>query len=145
MNDAPFRLPAAWPEPHDSGAADRLIERFAALGRAEARLVAHRDVMAMLRALGGNSDYLADLALREVSSLRTVIASGPDAVVAAALAELAAVQPQARRDRVAAALRRVKRIVALVTAIADIGGIWSLERVTATLSDLAESTLALAM
>src|SRR5690348_13759528 len=131
MNDSPFRLPAAWPEPHDSGAADRLIERFAAVGRAEARLAARPNVAAMLRALGGNSDYLADLALREASSLRAVTANGPDTVVAAALAELAAMQPQARRDRVAAALRRVKRIVALVTAIADIGGIWPLERVTA--------------
>ena len=145
MNDAPFRLPAAWPEPHDSGAADRLIERFSALGRVEARLAARPNVAALLRCLGGNSDFLADLALRESSSVRTVCASGPDAVVAAALAELGTVQPQARRDRVAASLRRVKRVVALVTAIADIGGIWPLERVTATLSDLAEGALALAM
>ena len=42
-------------------------------------------------------------------------------------------------------MRRAKRIVALATAIADIGGIWPLERVTATLSDLAEATLSLAM
>ena len=42
-------------------------------------------------------------------------------------------------------MRRAKRIVALATAIADIGGIWPLERVTAALSDLAEATLSLAM
>ena len=42
-------------------------------------------------------------------------------------------------------MRRAKRVVALVTAIADIGGIWPLERVTAALSDLAEATLSLAM
>ncbi len=66
-------------------------------------------------------------------------------MVAAALAELAAHPAAARRDRVAAALRRAKRVVALATAIADIGGIWPLERVTAALSDLAEATLSLAM
>ena len=82
-------------------------------------------------ALGGNSPFLADLAVREAASLRALIAAGPDAVVAAAMAELAAIAPATRRDRVAAAMRRAKRIVALATAIADIGGIWPLERVTA--------------
>ena len=38
-------------------------------------------------------------------------------------------------------MRRAKRVVALATAIADIGGIWPLERVTGTLSDLAEAAL----
>ena len=53
--------------------------------------------------------------------------------------------PQTRRDRIAAALRRAKRIVALATAVADIGDIWPLDRITATLSDLAEAALSLAM
>ena len=83
--------------------------------------------------------------MREAASLRALVASGPDAVVAAAMAELAAIAPSTRRDRIAAAMRRAKRIVALATAIADIGGIWPLERVTAALSDLAEATLSLAM
>ena len=116
------------------------------LGRAEARLATRPAVAALLRALGGNSPFLADLAVREAASLRALIASGPDAVVVAtAMADLAAIPPSTRRDRVAAAMRRAKRIVALATAIADIGGIWPLERVTATLSDLAEATLSLAM
>ena len=145
MTDTKFRLPATWPGPHDAGAAERLVERFAELGRAEARLAARPAVAALLRALGGNSPFLADLAVREAASLRALVASGPDAVVATAMAELAAIPPAARRDRIAAAMRRAKRIVALATAIADIGGIWPLERVTAALSDLAEATLSLAM
>ena len=145
MDDVPFRLPAIWPAPHDDGAAERLIERFAELGRTEARLAARPAVAAMLRALGGNSPYLADLAVREAPSVRSLVASGPDAVVAAALNELAATQLSSRRDRIAAALRRAKRVVALVTAVADIGGIWPLDRVTGALSDLAEATLAFAV
>jgi [glutamine synthetase] adenylyltransferase / [glutamine synthetase]-adenylyl-L-tyrosine phosphorylase len=144
MTEQPFRLPRTWPQPHDTGAAERLIERFTELGRTEARLAAQPEVAALLRALGGNSPYLGDLAVRESASLRAIASSGPDAVVAAALSELAAIVPQTRRDRVAAALRRAKRIVALATAIADIGGIWPLERVTAVLSDLAEAALGLA-
>ena len=145
MTHESFRLPTSWPQPHDIGAAERLVERFAELGRAETRLAARPAVIALLRSLGGNSPYLADLAVRESATLRALIATGPDAVVVAALNELAAVLPQTRRERVAAALRRAKRVIALTTAIADIGGIWALERITATLSDLAEATLSLAM
>jgi glutamate-ammonia-ligase adenylyltransferase len=145
MTDTIFHLPASWPNPHDTGAAQRLAERFVGLGRAEARLAARPEVAALLDALGGNSPFLADLAVREAASLRALVASGPDSVVAAAMADLAATAPSTRRDRIAAAMRRAKRIVALATAIADIGGIWPLERVTAALSDLAESTLSLAM
>ena len=145
MTDIPFRLPTIWPSPYDTGAAERLVERFSQLGRTEARLAARPAVAALLSALGGNTPFLADLAVREAASLRALIASGPDAVVAAAMADLAALPPSTRRDRITAAMRRAKRIVALATAIADIGDIWPLERVTATLSDLAEATLSLAM
>jgi glutamate-ammonia-ligase adenylyltransferase len=145
MTDEPFRLPAIWPSPHDIGAADRLIERFAELGRTEARLAATPAVAALLRSLGGNSPYLADLAVREAASLRAIVTTGPGPVAETALRGIAAIAPATRRDRVAAAMRRAKRIVALATAVADIGGIWSLERVTATLSNLAEATLTLAM
>jgi glutamate-ammonia-ligase adenylyltransferase len=83
--------------------------------------------------------------VREAASLRALVTLGPDSVVAAAMADLAAIAPSTRRDRIAAAMRRAKRVVALATAVADIGGIWPLERVTAVLSDLAEATLSLAM
>jgi glutamate-ammonia-ligase adenylyltransferase len=145
MTRTTFRLPLHWPMPADEGAAQRLAERCAELGRAEARLLARPSVTALLYALGGNSPFLADLAIREAASLRALIATGPDAVVTAAMTDLMAIAPTARRDRVAAAMRRAKRIVALATAVADIGGIWTLERVTAALSDLAEATLSLAM
>jgi [glutamine synthetase] adenylyltransferase / [glutamine synthetase]-adenylyl-L-tyrosine phosphorylase len=145
MSDVQFRLPATWPSPHDTGAAERLVERFVELGRAEARLAARPEVDALLRALGGNSPFLADLAIRESASLRALITHGPDHVTAAAEKDLRAMAPTASRDRVAAAMRRAKRIIALATAVADIGGIWTLERITATLSDLAEATLSLAM
>jgi [glutamine synthetase] adenylyltransferase / [glutamine synthetase]-adenylyl-L-tyrosine phosphorylase len=138
---APFRLPVSWPRPSDAGAAQRLIERFAELGRVEARLAARPAVAAMLAALGGNSPFLADLAVREAGALRALVAEGPDAVAQRALAAIAALPVQARRERVAATLRQAKRVIALVTAIADIGGIWPLERVTTMLSDLAEAAL----
>jgi glutamate-ammonia-ligase adenylyltransferase len=145
MNETEFHLPTTWPAPYDVAAADRLMERFASLGRAEARLAARPAVAALLRALGGNSPFLSDLAVREAASLRALVAIGPDAVVSAAMMELAALPPATRRNRVAAAMRRAKRIIALATGVADIGNVWPLERVTAALSDLAEAALSLAM
>jgi glutamate-ammonia-ligase adenylyltransferase len=136
---------AGWPAPFDAGAADRLLERFAASGRTESRLAAGGDAAAMLRCLGGNSPFLSDLALREPGVVARFLAVGPDATVAAAMTALAQVKPGARRDKVAAAMRQAKRQVALVCALADIGGRWTLEQVTGALSALAEATLALAV
>ena len=128
-----------WPRPADADAATRLVERFAPLdpdGRVP---------QSLLRCLGGNAPYLAELAVREFAALLGCVDHGPDRVVADALAALAEVPPAAPRERVASALRQAKRIVALVVAVADIGHIWRLERVTAALSDLAEATLGLAV
>ncbi len=95
----------------------------------------------MLAALGGNSPFLADLAVREAAALRALVAEGPDAVARRALTAIVSLPADTPRPRVAATLRHAKRVIALVTAIADIGGLWPLERVTATLSDLAEAAL----
>ena len=141
----PFTLPASWPAPHDPAAADRLIERFVEVGRAERRLAKRPAVAALLRCLGGNSPYLSDLASRETAAIGRLAADGPDAVVRDAMAALSAVRPDATRDRVASALRDAKRIVAIAVAVADIGGLWRLEKVTEALSALAEATLSLSV
>ena len=135
----------AWPAPFDAAAASRLLERYIALGRAEARLAARAAGAAMLRCLGGNSPYLSDLALREPGMLARCAAAGPDAAIATAMAALNQVRPAERRPRVAAALRQAKRQVALICALADIDGQWQLEQVTGALSALAETTLSLAV
>ena len=136
-------LPQHWPAPADAAAGARLCERFAAAGPAERRLLGR--AAGLLACLGGNSPYLADLALRERDSLRRLVRLGPDAVLAQALARLQAMRPTAPRPRIAAALRAAKRVVALTVAVADLGGMWELDQVTAALSALAEATLQLAV
>ncbi len=140
-----FVLPDRWPEPADPQAAGRLLAEFAALGREEARLVARAAPRAMLACLGGNSAYLAGLALREPACVRRLVRLGPEAVRLQAMAALAATSPTAERAVVAAALRAARRHVALATALADLGGAWTLEQVTGALSDLADATLRLAV
>ena len=145
MASAPSHLPDVWPTPHDAAAGERLIERFGEAGAAERRLLSYPGIAAMLRCLGGNSPYLADLAARETTTIRRLVEDGPDAVVRDAMTALAAVQPRAKRGQVASALRQAKRIVALAVALADIGKIWRLESVTAALSALAEAALSLSV
>jgi glutamate-ammonia-ligase adenylyltransferase len=135
---------AGWPEAADPAAADRLVERFSALGAAEAALAAQPAVAAMLRAIGGNSSFLADLAVRESATVARYAAEGPAPVVDAAMAELAAVPPASARRQVAAALRQARRRIALAVALADIGGVWQLAEVTGALSRFAEAALGLA-
>jgi glutamate-ammonia-ligase adenylyltransferase len=138
-------MPRHWPSPYDEAAADRLVERFHGIGQPEARLMEVPDVLSMLRSVGGNSPYLAGLMLREADSVRRLVTDGPDAAFAHALSCLSHVSPASKRPEIAAALRQAKRVVALIVAIADIGGNWPLETVTGALSELAEVTLRLAI
>ncbi|GAB0119604.1 bifunctional [glutamine synthetase] adenylyltransferase/[glutamine synthetase]-adenylyl-L-tyrosine phosphorylase [Acidisoma sp. 7E03] len=134
--DTTFR----WPAPADPAAAEAFVARLKAEVPEAAALPA-----AMLAAIGGNSSYLADLARQEAATLQQVAQEGPGAAVEAAFRDLGGAAPTAPRDRVSAALRQAKRRVALAIALADIGGVWGLGRVTAALSRLAEETLQLAL
>ncbi|MBV9813804.1 MAG: glutamate-ammonia-ligase adenylyltransferase, partial [Acetobacteraceae bacterium] len=131
----------SWPQAADPEAAGRLIGRFAALGERHAALAGSGEGGRLLAALGGNSPYLADLAIREADTLLRVVEFGADGVVADALAAIAALPQPSPRPLLAAVLREAKRRVALAVAVADIGGRWTLEQVTAALSDLAETAL----
>ncbi len=140
-----FQLPDAWPAAADPGAGERLVQRFSALGQNEADLARDAAAARMLRALGGNSPFLTDLALREHETLLVLCNTGPQSVVGQELSALRELPLHTARGQLAAALRRAKRRVALAAAIADIGGIWRLEQVTAALSELAETALALSV
>ena len=134
-----------WPDPYDAAAGERLLERFDALGEDGARILAIPGVRAMMMGVGGNSPYLAELAIREPAALEQCVTAGPDVAFATVLAELGGVSAAGRRPEIAAALRQAKRKAALVIALADIGGGRALEQITGALSELAEATLRLAL
>jgi [glutamine synthetase] adenylyltransferase / [glutamine synthetase]-adenylyl-L-tyrosine phosphorylase len=140
---AAFSISPRWPDPFDPVAAERLLERYETIGESE--LLGQAGARSLLLCLGGNSPYLAELALREPRSIRRLMTDGPRAAFADSLLGLSQVSPAAKRQDIAAALRQAKRMGALIAAIADIGDIWPLEAVTGALSELAESTLRLAI
>jgi glutamate-ammonia-ligase adenylyltransferase len=82
----------------------------------------------------GGSPYLKGLIAREAAWLAEAVAD-PEGAVDAVLAPLSAV-PLAD---LGPALRQAKRRVALITALADLGGAWPLETVTGMLTRLADA------
>src|SRR5207302_8769670 len=106
---------------------------------------------ALLEALFGNSPFLTQCCLLETGFLRQTLLHGPDATFAALLAAL---NQQCRdlegentleREAVMRQLRIARRQSALLIAVSDIAGLWSLERVTAALSAFAEAALGVAI
>ena len=134
---APERLP----RPFDPAAATLARDGFAERGAAERDFAASAAGRALLDALGGHSPYLAELAIRESKALMLLAERGPDDAMARALDPLARIDPQTPRGAVATVLRQAKRQGALAAAVADIAGLWPLDRVTGALSDLAEASI----
>ena len=132
------------PTPFDQGAAERLTEDFTARGAAEAAYAASPAGAAVLTALGGHSPFLADLALREATTLLRMAERGADAALAAALDPLGRADPAANFTQLGAVLRQAKRQAALIVACADLTGEWTLDKVTGALSTLAETCIDLA-
>lgn len=89
---------------------------------------------------GGSSPFLAGLLQREGAWFAEAAEETGDALKAMS-GELTALAP----DALPSGLRRAKRRVALLTAMADLSGAWSLETVTATLTDFADLALSLAI
>jgi glutamate-ammonia-ligase adenylyltransferase len=97
---------------------------------------------ALLDTVFGNSPFLGRCLAQEVDSLQTFFADGPDAAFAALMADTEqALASETSQNRVMTKLRRAKRRAALIAGLADIAGLWPLEKVTGALTDLAEKSL----
>jgi glutamate-ammonia-ligase adenylyltransferase len=103
------------------------------------------EATALLDALFGNSPYLTETALRDPGFMTDLWRSGPDTALTDIKSLLSAAQKEARGDgtpeKVAATLRRLKRRAALVVAVADIAGVWPLDKITGALSLVASACL----
>lgn len=98
------------------------------------------DLKDLLTGTGATSPYLRGLILKEAEWLPAAFSNADEAVsdVYDALRESPA-------DKLGDALRQAKRRIALITALADISGVWQLEKVTGTLTDFADLSCQLAL
>ncbi len=99
------------------------------------------EIRDLLCGVAGCSPYLARLMQREAVWLTEGLSIGPEAALDAIYPALAAAPP----DQLGTALRQAKRRLALMVALADLGGVWHLDQVTAALTRLADTAVALAM
>lgn len=88
----------------------------------------------------GSSPFLADCAVREVEFLGRLARSGFDATFLELLADTDAV-PGGDRGRLAVELRRIRRRVALLVALADLSAEWDHERTVVSLTRFADAAV----
>jgi glutamate-ammonia-ligase adenylyltransferase len=84
----------------------------------------------------GSSPFLAGLIAREADWLAGAL-DDPDASLAAVITGATEVP----LDKLSDGLRQAKRRVALLTGLADLGGVWPLETVTQALTDFADAAV----
>ena len=125
----------------DASAAARAFERLEPAAEAAGWAAELRNAWPGLAPVFAASPYLASLATRAPGRLHRVLDDDPqarlDALLAAA-ARLAAGDTEA-------GLRALKAELHLLTAIADLGGIWNLDAVTGALSRFADLAVACAV
>ena len=88
----------------------------------------------MLVGAGACSPYLASLIEREAGWLARALVGAPEATLDAVLADVS----DAPDEGLAVSLRQAKRRVALLTGLADLGGVWTLDDVTRALTRFAD-------
>ena len=120
-------------------------------GRAlRAIMAAHQGAAALMAAIAASSPYLWDLARADPGRLAALLQSDPDARLAACVARAARdvragtshAQTQADTMRI---LREMKAEAALLIALADIGGLWGVMRVTRALTEVADTAVGAAV
>jgi glutamate-ammonia-ligase adenylyltransferase len=119
------------PQPFDP---DRGAEARAALPDAQG------DIALLIAGTGGCSPYLKSLIEKEADWILPAL-DDPEAALVALHHDLTQTAP----DALAVALRQGKRRVALLTALADLGGVWPLEVVTGALTRFADLSCQLAL
>ncbi|MTW17194.1 bifunctional [glutamine synthetase] adenylyltransferase/[glutamine synthetase]-adenylyl-L-tyrosine phosphorylase [Rhodoplanes serenus] len=103
-------------------------------------------VRPLLEAVADGSPFLWELMRSDPAGLLRLLGSDPDRHLTARLSETFRAASHSRDDaEVMRLLRRMKAEAALLIALADIGGVWDLGRVTRALSDLADAAVCAAV
>ncbi|MHA1537354.1 MAG: bifunctional [glutamine synthetase] adenylyltransferase/[glutamine synthetase]-adenylyl-L-tyrosine phosphorylase [Alphaproteobacteria bacterium] len=112
------------------------------LAAAAGELTSNKSAALLLDAIFGNSPFLTRCLLQNIGIALDTLKAGPGEISGRAIAEMKTHAATAADE---AALMRILRLarqrIALITAMADIAGVWPVAKVTRTLSDLAEAAL----
>jgi glutamate-ammonia-ligase adenylyltransferase len=140
MTDAFAGFDHPLPRPFDPARAERALATLAAEG-----VTPPPRARAVFEATFGNSPFLARLAAREPATLAEIVNLGPRAALERAQAAMRAAEHAEDDASAMAILRRAKRQVALIVALADVAGLWSVGEVTRALSLFADAAIGSAL
>jgi glutamate-ammonia-ligase adenylyltransferase len=145
------RLAGALPRSSAQGRA-RLRQWLASIARATAgrtlaaAVAKHPPLGKILSAVAGTAPYLWDLVEADPARALRFLNSDPAEKLAALIASAREAAATVRTSTaLMPILRRMKADAALLIALADIGGVWPVARVTAALTEVAETALSLAV
>jgi [glutamine synthetase] adenylyltransferase / [glutamine synthetase]-adenylyl-L-tyrosine phosphorylase len=100
----------------------------------------------LLTSIFGNSPYLSGIAVKEWAFLGRLVDEGADPLFSEIAASIEKTEDLGEdREALTRRLRVAKRRVALLAAVAELSGIWSLDQQTAALSRFAEAALGAAL
>ncbi|MGB3146620.1 MAG: bifunctional [glutamate--ammonia ligase]-adenylyl-L-tyrosine phosphorylase/[glutamate--ammonia-ligase] adenylyltransferase, partial [Paracoccaceae bacterium] len=116
------------PIPYEPDRAAEAVARFSAMPA---------ELRELIRGAAGCSPYLAGLMGKEADWLEEALAGDPAEALGQTLAGLAG----HASDQLPRLLRQAKARVALLAGLADLGGVWTLEEVTAALTGLADQAV----
>ncbi len=142
-------FPTALPKPHDPHYAAHVLTDLRApddaTGAAFRAFTQHPVGEALLQAVAGNSPYLAQAILKDPEFFRDLAESGLQTSLTSTLGEVEALDDEGSEADLMAALRIRRRRVAVLTAVADIAGVWPLTQITGALSNFADAAVAAAV
>ena len=117
-----------------------------AVGKRLVTLIARRPALArLLGSIAETAPYLWDLVCADAGRLLDLLRHDPDEQMAALLAKARRGGSARSATVLMRTLRRAKADAALLIALADIGGVWPVERVTRALTDFADAALGAAV
>ena len=137
------RISAA-PLPHPSGGGDqRVADWLDTLDPDDRKVLEAVPARNLLIGIADHSPYLWRLVTADATRCVDLLIEAPELCLAAALSDIRAIGRNARLGTadVMRELRRAKQKLALLVALADLGGVWSLEEVTAALTDFADAAV----
>ncbi len=130
----------------DPPAAERIHEVLAEAAAGEGWTALLDRAWPALEPVFGASPYLAGLARRDPERLRRLLDGSPEEGLETLLsATRALTQTPPPLETLKAPLRRLKGDLHLLTALADLSGVWSLEQVTGALSRFADASAGAAL
>jgi len=112
-----------------------------AAGKTLKPLLAATKLGDVIAAIAEASPYLWDLIRADADRLAGILQTEPDARFASALAAAWSAGDTGPEAEAMQTLRRAKAEAALLIALADIGGVWPVERVTSALTEFADAAL----